>query len=77
MQVDIDEMGRVRGEKAAWGAIANDPQRKVVLLDLLPASVRQRADLEVDIRQRHRDPKLILQRELQRRNRGRGARPDR
>lgn len=30
MQVDIDEMGRVRGEKAAWGAIANDPQRKVV-----------------------------------------------
>jgi high affinity sulfate transporter 1 len=30
MQVHIDEMGKVPGEKAAWGSIANDPHRKVV-----------------------------------------------
>ena len=28
MQVEIDEMGRVDGEKAAWGSIANDPSRR-------------------------------------------------
>ena len=27
-QVGIDEMGRVAGEKAAWGAVANDPTRR-------------------------------------------------
>lgn len=30
MQVHIDEMGKVPGEKAAWGAIAHDPARKTV-----------------------------------------------
>ena len=30
MQVHIDEMGKVPGEKAAWGAIAHDPNRKRV-----------------------------------------------
>jgi len=28
MQVRIDEMGRVAGEKAAWGAVAHDPTRR-------------------------------------------------
>ncbi len=28
MQVEIDEMGRVDGEKAAWGSVANDPTRR-------------------------------------------------
>ncbi len=28
MQVEIDEMGRVDGEKAAWGSIGNDPSRR-------------------------------------------------
>lgn len=28
MQVNIDEMGRVSGEKAAWGSVANDPSRR-------------------------------------------------
>ena len=28
MQVEIDEMGRVDGEKAAWGSVANDPSRR-------------------------------------------------
>ena len=28
MQVVIDEMGRVDGEKAAWGSVANDPSRR-------------------------------------------------
>ena len=28
MQVEIDEMGRVVGEKAAWGSVANDPTRR-------------------------------------------------
>jgi sulfate permease, SulP family len=28
MQVEIDEMGRVEGEKAAWGSVANDPSRR-------------------------------------------------
>ena len=28
MQVGIDEMGRVSGEKAAWGSVANDPSRR-------------------------------------------------
>ena len=28
MQVRIDEMGRVAGEKAAWGAVANDSSRR-------------------------------------------------
>lgn len=28
MQVEIDEMGRVDGEKAAWGSVANDPARR-------------------------------------------------
>jgi anti-anti-sigma factor len=28
MQVQIDEMGRVEGEKAAWGAVAHDPTRR-------------------------------------------------
>ena len=28
MQVGIDEMGRVDGEKAAWGSVANDPTRR-------------------------------------------------
>ncbi|HET6969116.1 MAG TPA: SulP family inorganic anion transporter, partial [Ornithinibacter sp.] len=28
MQVGIDEMGRVSGEKAAWGSVANDPTRR-------------------------------------------------
>jgi anti-anti-sigma regulatory factor len=28
MQVVIDEMGRVDGEKAAWGSIGNDPSRR-------------------------------------------------
>lgn len=27
MQVNVDEMGRIRDEKAAWGAIAHDPTR--------------------------------------------------
>ena len=30
MQVDVDEMGKVPGEKAAWGSLANDPGRKRV-----------------------------------------------
>jgi len=30
MQVDVDEMGKVPGEKAAWGSLANDPARKRV-----------------------------------------------
>lgn len=30
MQVHIDEMGKVAGEKAAWGAVAHDPARKTV-----------------------------------------------
>lgn len=30
MQVHIDEMGKVPGEKAAWGAISHDPNRKSV-----------------------------------------------
>ncbi len=30
MQVGIDEMGRVRGEKAAWGAISHDDSRRPV-----------------------------------------------
>ena len=29
MQVEIDEMGRVDGEKAAWGSVANDSPRRV------------------------------------------------
>ncbi len=28
MQVQVDEMGRVDGEKAAWGSVANDPTRR-------------------------------------------------
>ena len=28
MQVQVDEMGRVEGEKAAWGSVANDPTRR-------------------------------------------------
>ncbi|MGB7818309.1 MAG: SulP family inorganic anion transporter [Ornithinibacter sp.] len=28
MQVDVDEMGRVAGEKAAWGSVGNDPDRR-------------------------------------------------
>ena len=28
MQVGIDEMGRVAGEKAAWGSVGNDPARR-------------------------------------------------
>ena len=28
MQVEIDEMGRVDGEKAAWGSVSNDPSRR-------------------------------------------------
>lgn len=28
MQVHIDEMGRVLGEKAAWGSVAHDPSRR-------------------------------------------------
>ena len=28
MQVDVDEMGKVPGEKAAWGSLTNDPDRK-------------------------------------------------
>lgn len=28
MQVGIDEMGRVEGEKAAWGSVGNDPSRR-------------------------------------------------
>ncbi|HSO65607.1 MAG TPA: SulP family inorganic anion transporter [Ornithinibacter sp.] len=28
MQVGIDEMGRVSGEKAAWGSVAHDPTRR-------------------------------------------------
>ncbi|GAA4406651.1 sulfate permease [Fodinibacter luteus] len=28
MQVQIDEMGRVAGEKAAWGSVGNDPSRR-------------------------------------------------
>ena len=28
MQVEIDEMGRVAGEKAAWGSVGNDPTRR-------------------------------------------------
>ena len=28
MQVRVDEMGRVEGEKAAWGSVANDPTRR-------------------------------------------------
>jgi sulfate permease, SulP family len=28
MQVEIDVMGRVEGEKAAWGSVANDPSRR-------------------------------------------------
>ncbi len=30
MQVGIDEMGRVKGEKAAWGAITHDESRRIV-----------------------------------------------
>jgi high affinity sulfate transporter 1 len=30
MQVHIDEMGKVPGEKAAWGAVANDERRRLV-----------------------------------------------
>lgn len=30
MQVHIDEMGKVPGEKAAWGSVANDPARRTV-----------------------------------------------
>ncbi len=30
MQVSIDEMGKVPGEKAAWGSLSNDPTRKRV-----------------------------------------------
>lgn len=29
MQVQIDEMGKLKDEKAAWGAIANDPERRL------------------------------------------------
>lgn len=29
MQVSIDEMGKVQGEKAAWGAIGHDPEHRV------------------------------------------------
>ncbi len=28
MQVQVDEMGRVEGEKGAWGSVANDPTRR-------------------------------------------------
>ena len=28
LQVEVDEMGRVDGEKAAWGSVANDPSRR-------------------------------------------------
>jgi MFS superfamily sulfate permease-like transporter len=28
MQVEVDEMGRVMGEKAAWGSVAHDPTRR-------------------------------------------------
>ena len=30
MQVNVDEMGKVRGEKAAWGSLVNDPDRRRV-----------------------------------------------
>ncbi|MBL8929534.1 MAG: SulP family inorganic anion transporter [Kineosporiaceae bacterium] len=30
MQVSVDEMGKVAGEKAAWGSLSNDPGRKRV-----------------------------------------------
>lgn len=30
MQVSIDEMGKVSGEKAAWGSVDNDPSRRLV-----------------------------------------------